>query len=227
MGALKRLNHIYKTIKSFYPELIHSKSSSLFINYPDAKDLQRINLPNISHYSDFKNQCTYAQMVGLETLNTIVRKYEIVIVTVSKSRLESLGQIAKAYESTKRGGILVVDGNKQNGIDSIIKTLSKTMKIEHLTAKSHGKTGIIKVSDTIKIFSNWIKYNFPIENEDGFFSVPGLFSYRKIDPASEYLSSIFNNQINGNVIGLPTNVPSNAATKFPLIKYAKITASKK
>ena len=34
-------------------------------------------------------------------------------------------------------------------------------------------------------------------------------------------------QINGNVIGLPTNVPSNAATKFPLIKYAKITASKK
>ena len=203
MGSIKRLNYICKTIETFYPKLIDSEASTLFINYSDASDLNKITLPNINYYSDFATQQTFAKKLGLVTLSKINKKYEIVVVTVSKSKLESFGRIAIAYETIKFGGILIIDGSKRNGIDSIIKILSKIVDLEHINSKDHGKTAILTVlGKKIDTFADWSKYSKPIKNEDGYFSVPGLFSYRKIDPASEFLSSIFDDQLRGNIIDL-------------------------
>ena len=69
--------------------------------------------------------------------------------------------------------------------------------------KAHGKFAVIKVEfETINIISKWLTYTIPAKNKDGFYSMPGLFSYKTIDPASQFLTSTFNNQLEGHVIDL-------------------------
>ncbi|MDG2474191.1 MAG: methyltransferase [Paracoccaceae bacterium] len=203
MGSFKRLQYICKTLETYYTELISPKASTLFINYVEARDLKNINLPNIGYLSPLKKQQYEAKELGFEIPNNDKKKYEIVITSIPKSREEALGQVARAYKNTKFGGVLVLEGNKRNGIGSIIKILSKIVQIDYQTSKAHGKIAIIKVvSRRIGTFSTWLDFSMPSKNKDGFFSMPGLFSYKNIDPASQFLSLSFNDNLNGNVIDL-------------------------
>ena len=203
MGSLGRLRHICKTIKECSPQSADPNASTLFMNYANVTDLKNLTLPNVSYYSPLKKQHVEAKKIGFETPNNISKKYETVIVSVPKTREEALGQIAIAYEATKLGGLIILEGNKRDGIDSIIKALSDVIKVENSIAKAHGKIVIIKVSsDSISPFSNQLKQLYPSKNRDGFFSVPGLFSYKKIDSASQFLTSAFDEKVTGDVIDL-------------------------
>ena len=203
MESFKRLQYIYKIIKDFYPKLLRSEASTLFFNFMETTNLKSIGLPNQVIYSPYKKQRVNGQKIGFETPNRINKKYDSVITSIPKSHEEALGQIAQAYQKIKFGGVLFIEGSKRYGIDSIVKALSKKINIEHLSSKAHGKIAIIKVTSTKeKAFANWLGYASPLQNNEGFFSMPGLFSYKRIDPASKFLASIFYDQINGQVIDL-------------------------
>ena len=182
MKSSRRLQHIFRIIKKYHSEVVHSKASTLFINYLETFDLQNIDLPNIYNYTTLKKQQIDAQILGLKTLDD-KKKYDLVITSIPKSREEALGQIALAYQQTKIGGILVLEGRKRNGIESIIKVLLNKLRIHQLISKAHGKFAVIKVEfETINIISKWLTYTIPAKNKDGFYSMPGLFSYKTIDP---------------------------------------------
>ena len=138
MGSLKRLQHICKTIESSYTELIYPNASTLFISYIEIQDLKNINLPNIEFSSPFKTQTNYAEKLGLRISGNSTKKYEIVITSVPKSREEALGQIAKAFNKTKFGGIVVLEGNNHSGVTSILKLLSGMVDIDYQTSRAHG-----------------------------------------------------------------------------------------
>jgi 16S rRNA (guanine1207-N2)-methyltransferase len=203
MGSLKRLQHINKIVAGFYPDLTISNSSTLVMNYIEAIDLQSVDLPNINYESKLKHQVGVAKRIGLVTSLKINKTYEIVIVSVSKSKDQSFAQIAVGYERTKSGGVLIVEGNKNNGVDAIIHKLSKILALEHIIAKAHGKIAIFKISSkNLTGFEEWLAFDTPYKNEDGFYSIPGLFSHKKPDAASQFLSNLFDNRIYGDVIDL-------------------------
>ena len=203
MESFKRLQYIYKIIKDYYPELLRSESSTLFFNFMETTNLKNIELPNQVYYSPYKKLRANGQKLCFETPNKITKKYDSVITSIPKSREEALGQIAQAYQKIKLGGVLFIEGSKRFGIDSIVKALSKKIILEHLMSKAHGKIAIIKVTSTKeKDFAKWLGYASPLQNNEGFFSMPGLFSHNRVDPASKFLASIFDNQINGQVIDL-------------------------
>ena len=203
MVSPKRLQKICSIIHESYFELTHRNASTLFFNYSNVEHLTNLRLPNKSYYSSLKKPLRMAQEFGLKTTFNLTEQYDTIIISIPKSRHEALGQVALAYQNVKSGGILIVEGNKRTGIDSIIKTLSQLVNLENVISKAHGKIGIIKVSSkNINVFSKWLNYITPSRNKDGYFSMPGLFSYKKADSASRLLALNFSKQISGDVIDL-------------------------
>ena len=203
MGSFKRLQHIQKIVANSNEDLSISKSSTLVMNCMEATDLRSLEFPNMNFESKFKHQISIAQQIGLLMPSEINSSYDLVIVSVSKSKNESLAQIAIGYERTKPGGILIVEGSKTNGIDAIIQKLSNLHILEHLVAKAHGKIAVLKVlSKKVTSFCEWLNFDIPCKNEDGFYSMPGLFSHKRIDPASKFLSTLFDNKLKGDIIDL-------------------------
>lgn len=203
MGSFKRLQHIQKIVANSNYDLSILKSSTLVMNCMEVSNLRNLEFPNMNFESKFKHQISIARQMGLLTPLEINKSYDIVIVSVSKSKEESLAQIAIGYDRTKHGGILIVEGSKTNGIDAIVQRLSKLHILEHLVAKSHGKIAVLKVlSKKITPFHEWLDFAIPCKNEDGFYSMPGLFSHKRIDPASKFLSTLFDNKLKGDIIDL-------------------------
>lgn len=203
MTSFKRLQHIIKIVTNSYPDLTVSNASTLVMNYLEASDLQNINFPNINYASKFKRQIVVANKIGLETSFAADKSFEIVIVSTSKSREESFAQIAVGYKRTKPGGLLIIEGSKSNGIDTIIQKLSDFQAIDSITAKSHGKIAMLKVSfEKATTYAKWLDFDTPSKNEDGFYSLPGLFSYKRADPASKFLTTMFDGRLGGDVIDL-------------------------
>lgn len=203
MGSFKRLQQIQKIVANSYQDLTISESSTLFMNYIEANDLLSVKFSNINFESKFKHQISVAKQIGLSTSIKINTTYEVVIVSVSKSKDESLAQIAIGYGRTKPGGILIIEGSKSNGIDTIVQKLLKSHVLEHLVAKAHGKIAVLRVpSNKLATFREWLNFDTPRKNEDGFYSAPGLFSYKRIDPASKFLSTVFDDKLKGDIIDL-------------------------
>ena len=222
MKSSKRINHIFKILEDSFSEVIHSESKTLFVDYPEISDLKTCNLPNISYYSSRIKLTSDAQTLGIKTPNDIKKKYNIIVISITKSKEEALGKIAVGYHNAIEGGLIVLEGNKRDGIDSIYKILSGIVPIEYSGSKSHGKMIVVKVtSEKIHFFSKWLKFSKPSLNEDGFYTMPGLFSYKKADAGSLFLSSIFTEHLHGHVLDLGAGwgfLSANLLTKCPSIK---------
>ncbi len=80
-------------------------------------------------------------------------------------------------------GVVVVDGAKTNGVDSILKDIRKRTAIEGPIAKSHGK--IFWFNSDAETFSDWAASD--TQSVDGYQTAPGVFSADGIDPASALL----------------------------------------
>jgi 16S rRNA (guanine1207-N2)-methyltransferase len=203
MESLKRLNHISKIVNEGYPTHSKLNSSTLIINYLEVTDLRSVSLPNINYVSKFRHQIVTARQMGIPTSLERKQEYDIVIVSISKSKNESFALIATGYERTNCGGILIVEGNKSNGIDSVIQQLAKFHPLENIISKAHGKIVVLRVLlKKVNMFKEWLAFNVESKNEDGFYSLPGLFSYQRADSASKFLATFFDHKLDGDIIDL-------------------------
>ena len=203
MGSFKRLQHINKLVADDYSHLTVSNSTTLIMNYIESEDLIHADFSNIHYESKFKHQMAMADQIGLLTSIDSRKNYEIVIVSISKSRTESFAQIAIGYKRTKRDGMLIIEGSKADGIDTVIHKLSGFQVLDHVIPKAHGKIAILRLSSKdVNGFSEWLTFNTPSKNEDGYYSMPGLFSYKRADPASKFLTTLFDHNLSGDVMDL-------------------------
>ena len=99
--------------------------------------------------------------------------------------------------------MLIIEGSKVDGIDTVLHKLSRLKVLDHVIPKAHGKIAILKVlSKDVNAFSEWLAFNTSSENEDGYYSMPGLFSYKRADPASKFLSTFFDHNLSGDIMDL-------------------------
>jgi len=222
MDSLKRLRLINSIICDQSIEI----RSTLIVDYETPLDLKNFKHLNITYYSNLKNKIDQAKIAGISFSTKTKNEYDLVIVSAQKSREETLHKIAMGYQHTKMGGAFIIEGGRRNGIDSIIKNVSDIIPIDYITSKGHGKIALLKLrSKNSKTFSNWSQLGNPVRNLDGFFSVPGLFSYKRVDPASQFLSETFDKKITGNVIDLGCGwgfLSSEALTKCEEITSIKL-----
>lgn len=125
------------------------------------------------------------------------------IVALTRSRAENFGNIARALALLPKEGLLVVDGAKTEGVDSLAKQVGAVLPLEGQFTKAHGRVfWLRRPADLPAEAGSWARAAEPAPNPDGFFTEPGLFSAEGIDPGSRRLAQVFPGRLKGRVADL-------------------------
>jgi len=127
----------------------------------------------------------------------------MVVVNLTRSRPENLGNIASGLHLLPPGCRIVVTGAKSDGVDSIARQLASLLPLDGAFVKSHGRviwaerTGALPDS-----LAAWAKAAEPAANADGFVTAPGMFSPERADPGSRRLAVALAGKLTGRVAEL-------------------------
>jgi len=122
------------------------------------------------------------------------------LVQIVKSKAESLSLIAEALALVAPGGVIAVDGQKDEGIESILKAVKKLLPLDGTLSKSHGKLfWLTRPEGLPDAVAAWLAE--PGETEEGFVTAPGMFSPDGADQGSEVLVALVP-QLKGRVADL-------------------------
>ena len=117
------------------------------------------------------------------------------LVVLPRAKAEARALLAEACQVTGNG-LVLVDGQKVDGVDSILKTLKKDVSVEQVISKSHGKIFWFRGVD----LSAWAAQDMALPG--GFVTRPGVFSAEKIDKGSEALVAALPQDLKGHVTDL-------------------------
>lgn len=119
---------------------------------------------------------------GLTASQTLPETADLAVVFLPRSKVEARGMIAEAARIA--GGRVVVDGQKTDGVESILKALKARDAVGPVVSKGHGKLFVLTGDATL---SDWAAPD-AYEPAPGFRTVPGVFSAERIDPGSALLA---------------------------------------
>ena len=119
---------------------------------------------------------------GFSVAPTVEGRFATVLVQLTRAKAENLGNIARACQMSD--GMVVVDGAKNLGIESLLKAVKKITEV-NVISKSHGKVFWFEATPMPQ---EWLLGAQMAKNKDGFFTAPGMFSYEKIDAGSAFLA---------------------------------------
>lgn len=108
------------------------------------------------------------------------------IVFCHRSKPATLDLIRSAVKNTQAGGMVLVEGDKTGGIESIAKEVRKHFELAGSYSKSHGKLIWFTRPETLPDMASWQAAY--IELEDGLITWPGVFSADRIDKGSALLA---------------------------------------
>lgn len=115
--------------------------------------------------------------------------YAAALVRIVKSKTESLSLFAMAMDHVVPGGVIAVDGQKTEGIESILKAVKRVMAIDGVISKSHGKIFWLTRPDEVpEGIADWRAV--PRAIEGGWVTAPGMFSSNGPDAGSELLAAL-------------------------------------
>lgn len=106
---------------------------------------------------------------------------EAVIVCLPRAKAEAYGLVAEA--AARSQGLVIVDGQKTDGADSLLKAVKKRVPLGGVVSKAHGKLFWFAGTDA---FEDWA--TGPELTPGGFWTAPGVFSADAIDPGSALLA---------------------------------------
>jgi 16S rRNA (guanine1207-N2)-methyltransferase len=111
------------------------------------------------------------------------------LVQIVKSRPRTLAAIAEGLAHLRPGGVLLVDGAKEEGIAAILKAVKAVLPVDGSYAKAHGKLFWLTRPETLPPeLAEWIAP--PQEVEGGYLTAPGGFSADGPDRGSELLVAL-------------------------------------
>ncbi len=127
----------------------------------------------------------------------------MVVVNLTRSRAENLGNIALALEILTPGGRLAVAGAKSDGVDSIARQVARQIGLDGALVKAHGRVFWLTRPETLPPeIAQWARAAEPAPNGEGFVTAPGMFSPDRSDPGSRRLAAALDGRLSGRVADL-------------------------
>ncbi|WP_372799725.1 methyltransferase [Paracoccus seriniphilus] len=123
---------------------------------------------------------------GYEVVTTAEGDFETALVFLPRAKAEARARIADASTRLRPGAALWIDGQKTDGVDSILKDLRKRATVDQVYSKGHGK--IFRV---LRPEGEWLPADWVSRGQEvvpGFVTRPGVFSADGIDPGSALLA---------------------------------------
>lgn len=109
-------------------------------------------------------------------------RYGAAVVFVPRAKALARALVAQAVAVTD--GVVIVDGAKTDGVESILKECRKRMAVSAPLSKAHGKLFWFEAGPGLE---DWAETG-PQTIEGGYVTAPGVFSADGIDPASRFLA---------------------------------------
>ncbi|MCP9482846.1 class I SAM-dependent methyltransferase [Shimia sp. CNT1-13L.2] len=119
--------------------------------------------------------------------------YAAALVCLPRAKKQAHDLIARAVACAD---VVIVDGQKTEGSDSILKECRKRAEVAGVVAKAHGKLFWFSGGD----FADWVAPEW--QEVDGFLTRAGVFSADGIDPASKMLAAALPAKLGRNVADL-------------------------
>ncbi|SDM03915.1 class I SAM-dependent methyltransferase [Aliiruegeria lutimaris] len=130
---------------------------------------------------------------GYRTEISAPEDFAAAIVMLPRAKAEARALVA---EASAHGGSVIVDGQKTDGVDSILREIRKRAEVSPPVAKAHGK--IFQFQAGPGGFADWSLP--PVTRlESGWVTAPGMFSADGPDPASVALARALPEKMPGRV----------------------------
>lgn len=118
------------------------------------------------------------------------------VVMLPRAKAEAKALIA---EAAAQGGTVVVDGQKTDGVESLLREIRNRADTSSPVVKSHGKTFQFRAAPGT--FADWMLPALE-RGANGWVTAPGLFSADGPDPASAALANALPDRLDGRVADL-------------------------
>ncbi|WOI56418.1 class I SAM-dependent methyltransferase [Palleronia sp. LCG004] len=129
---------------------------------------------------------------GLDVATDLRAGMATTIVSLPRERALARDRIARAAAT---GGRIIVDGQKTDGIDAMLKACRAVGTVGPVISKAHGKIFALEGGE----FRDWLAE--PARNDDGYWTAPSSFSADGIDPGSAALAGVIDS-LAGAVVDL-------------------------
>lgn len=144
---------------------------------PAGFDLSALARDRVTVVSRFFPDAEAWQRAGYEVVQSASGRFAAALVVLPRAKAAAKALIA---EAAALAPLLLVDGQKHDGIDSILKAVKARVTPLGVMSKAHGKLFWIEGGD----FSDWAATDTEV---DGFITRPGVFSADGPDKGSRAL----------------------------------------
>jgi 16S rRNA (guanine1207-N2)-methyltransferase len=110
--------------------------------------------------------------------------YAAAVVCMPRARAEARGLLAQAAAEVAAGGVIAVDGQKTDGIDTMLRDVRGLMPVSEALSKAHGKLFTFAASDAL------VDWTAAPLHFDGYQTFPGVFSADGPDVGSVLLAGV-------------------------------------
>ena len=116
----------------------------------------------------------------------------LAVVLLPRAKARARAMVAEALALA---GKAIIDGQKHDGIDGLLREMRARTVCSEPYSKAHGKIFVAEAGD----FADWAQAGEPGRNADGFVTAPGVFSADGIDPGSRLLAGALPLSLKGHV----------------------------
>lgn len=145
-------------------------------------DLGGLPIDRCTVVHDFKPLHDHWTQRGYATVVSPEGPFAAAILCLPRAKVEARNMIAQACTLTE--GPVIIDGQKTDGVDSMLKAVKGRVTVQGVVSKAHGKLFWISATAT-DFFADWARG--PALTEGGFWTAPGVFSADAVDLASALL----------------------------------------
>lgn len=137
---------------------------------------------------------------GFQVAPVVDGRFDAVLVILPRSKTEARARIADAASRLAPGAALWIDGQKTDGIDSVLREMRSLAPVDEVHSKAHGKIFRLTVPSGDWLPSDWtVRAN---EVAPGFVTRPGVFSADGVDPGSAMLAAALPDRMPTRVVDL-------------------------
>lgn len=123
-------------------------------------------------------------------------RFPICLVTLPREKPLARHLIAQAMAQSD--DLVIVDGDKTNGVDSLLKEMRRRGEVTGVTSKAHGK--LFTLAPDPALCADWLAQ--PQQVGNGMSTLPGVFSADAVDPASALLAQALPEKLGKHVVDL-------------------------
>jgi 16S rRNA (guanine1207-N2)-methyltransferase len=154
-------------------------------------DLSALGATELLAVQGFRPDHDRLRARGIEVVPVLEDRtgFDAALVQVVKSKTRTLSTVAEAIGVVRPGGPILIDGAKEEGIESVLKALRPHVGIDGVFSKAHGKLiWFTRPEQVPEAIAGWIA--MPTTVEGGYVTAPGGFSADGPDRGSEILVAL-------------------------------------